>query len=230
MSRWLAGIGLLLSGVYLSFAFWLVGDRLGMLRTMELNSVGDFFAGIFGPLAILWLVLGFFQQGVELRQGTEALMLQATELKNSVEQQSIMAAAATQQIETQREALDAQNQERDRLLNPVFSFDTGSRMGARTGRIQTSSQITNMGAEVRNVVVSFVPPIGEVGEIKVSKMGRGAQHGISYLFQCPDERVAGDCVVTCLKSDGKTFEEKFVYVINPDNAFVFIERLFPSQS
>ena len=31
------------------------------------NELGDFLAGTFAPVAFLWLVLGFFQQGAELR-------------------------------------------------------------------------------------------------------------------------------------------------------------------
>lgn len=51
------------------------------------NEWGDFFAGMFAPLAFLWLVLGYLQQGEELRLSSDALKLQAEELKNSVEQQ-----------------------------------------------------------------------------------------------------------------------------------------------
>ena len=33
---------------------------------LELNEIGDFMAGVFAPLALLWVVLGYFQQGKEL--------------------------------------------------------------------------------------------------------------------------------------------------------------------
>jgi hypothetical protein len=49
--------------------------------------VGDFLAGAFGPIAIVWLVLGFIQQGEELKLNTAALKLQADELRQSVAQQ-----------------------------------------------------------------------------------------------------------------------------------------------
>jgi hypothetical protein len=93
MGRALAIIGIIITVGYALFTWRLVGDRLDTLQTMRLNEVGDFLAGAFGPLAILWLVLGFFQQGIELRQGTDALRLQAKELNNSVAQQSEMVAA-----------------------------------------------------------------------------------------------------------------------------------------
>ena len=33
----------------------------------QLNEWGDFLAGVFGPLALLWLALGYFIQAKELR-------------------------------------------------------------------------------------------------------------------------------------------------------------------
>lgn len=70
---------------YLLFIFKIT--ELNAFMKLELNAKGDFLAGIFAPLAFLWLVYGYYQQGQELKQNTEALRLQAEELKNSVEQQ-----------------------------------------------------------------------------------------------------------------------------------------------
>jgi len=71
---------------------------------MGFNEWGDFFAGAFAPLAFLWLVIGYFQQGEELGQNTKALkqqeralQLQVDELKQSVEQQNKSAIALNQQ-------------------------------------------------------------------------------------------------------------------------------------
>ena len=56
------------------------------------------------PLAFLWLVIGYFQQGDELSQNTKALeqqekalQLQVDELRQSVEQQNKSAVALSQQ-------------------------------------------------------------------------------------------------------------------------------------
>ena len=65
---------------------------------MRPNEWGDFLAGSFGPVAFLWLVLGFIQQGHELKQNGEALRLQADELKNSVEQHKDLVAATREQV------------------------------------------------------------------------------------------------------------------------------------
>ena len=75
-------------------------------KGMAFNEWGDFFAGSFAPLAFLWLVIGYFQQGEELSQNTKALeqqeralQLQVAELKQSVEQQNISAVALSKQSE-----------------------------------------------------------------------------------------------------------------------------------
>lgn len=69
-------------------------------KEMTFNEWGDYFAGISAPLAFLWLVIGYFQQGEELSQNTKALeqqekalKLQVDELKQSVEQQNKSAEA-----------------------------------------------------------------------------------------------------------------------------------------
>ena len=49
-------------------------------KPMPLNEVGDFLAGVFSPIAFLYLYLGYVQQGEELK-------LQAEELSNLVKEQ-----------------------------------------------------------------------------------------------------------------------------------------------
>jgi hypothetical protein len=75
------------------------------MSDMGPNEWGDFLAGAASPLAFLWLVLGYLQQGEELRQNTEALCLQVQELRDSVEQQKALVNATEQQhrFELQKE-------------------------------------------------------------------------------------------------------------------------------
>lgn len=58
---------------------------------LDPNAHGDFFAGLFAPVAFLWLVIGYFQQGSELRENTRALARQAEEAKKAAEQAKIQA-------------------------------------------------------------------------------------------------------------------------------------------
>jgi hypothetical protein len=47
---------------------------------LSLNELGDFLAGSVAPLALIWLVLGYYQQGQELRMQREELANQREEL------------------------------------------------------------------------------------------------------------------------------------------------------
>jgi hypothetical protein len=76
--NWLFIAGGIFSIGYLLW-FYETGNP-GAFSGLKLNEKGDFLAGLFSPLAFLWLVLGFVQQGQELR-------LQIEELNESVKAQ-----------------------------------------------------------------------------------------------------------------------------------------------
>ncbi len=80
------------------------------IKPMGINELGDFLAGVFGPLALIWVVLGFLQQGHELKASSDALNLQAEELKNSVKAQSELSEATQKQLELQQTAFDQQTE------------------------------------------------------------------------------------------------------------------------
>ena len=69
--------------IWLAFTIFIVFK--GTPPTLELppNALGDFLAGMFAPLAFLWLAMGFHQQGKELKLQREELELQREELKQS---------------------------------------------------------------------------------------------------------------------------------------------------
>jgi len=111
-------------------------------KELELNELGDFLAGAFGPIAFLWLVLGFLQQGRELKLSTDALRLQAEELKNSVEQQTRMADAAVRQIDAARQALELQMLDAERAVIADFDARTSLKSGGHKG-VLNKIKITN---------------------------------------------------------------------------------------
>ncbi|MDZ4371282.1 MAG: hypothetical protein U1C74_07680 [Phenylobacterium sp.] len=90
------------------------------------NELGDFAAGAFAPLAFFWLVLGFFQQGRELRHSGRALWLQGEELRNSVEQQRELVNVTREQLRFDSDMLRAQKEEAWRASQPLFRVDLGS--------------------------------------------------------------------------------------------------------
>ncbi|MEJ1126145.1 hypothetical protein V9L20_01110 [Variovorax sp. CCNWLW225] len=124
MGRAFTRLGILATTAYGAMLAYLIHQRWGALIRLPLNELGDFLAGAFGPLAILWLVLGYFQQGIELRQNSAALRLQAKELANSVEQQKELVAVAQKQHATDVEALNKQierhEQERAEMLRAAL--------------------------------------------------------------------------------------------------------------
>ena len=87
---WLLAFGTV---VYLKFrAVW----------AMSPNEWGDFFAGVSAPIAVIWLVIGYFQHGEELRLNTEALLTQQKELKQQVAETALLVEAANQQAQAAR--------------------------------------------------------------------------------------------------------------------------------
>lgn len=77
--------------IYLYLSYFFIFNAQNFME-LELNAKGDFLAGVFAPLAFLWLVYGYFQQGRELR-------LQVQELKNNVAQQAALVSFQQQEID-----------------------------------------------------------------------------------------------------------------------------------
>ena len=97
--------GSFITGIYLGLIALYVISRWGKFCNLPPNELGDFLAGAFGPVAFLWLILGYLQQGDELRQNGEALRMQAEELAKSVEQHKELVKASQEQVAVNREAL-----------------------------------------------------------------------------------------------------------------------------
>lgn len=64
----------------------------------KLNEWGDFLAGLFGPMAFAWLIVGYNLQRVELQRNTNALKSQADELKNTLIQHKKMVELETKSL------------------------------------------------------------------------------------------------------------------------------------
>jgi hypothetical protein len=122
---------------YVSGFFILFGFRAGEVFALPLNELGDFLAGGFGPIAFLWLILGYKQQGEELKASSAALEAQVTELKNNLELQRINA------------------EKQDLSVDPIFYIqylDEQNQFGKSLDRLV----ITNKGDTCRQVHFTFV--------------------------------------------------------------------------
>ncbi|UXY55354.1 hypothetical protein [Pseudomonas tohonis] len=123
MDRKLSKIGVVVTTLYMVLVVLLVSWKASSLPEMPLNEIGDFLAGVFGPVAILWLILGFFQQGEELRQNNQALLLQAQELNNSVAQQRELVDVTRSQLAADMDMIKEAREEKRQSLMPQLKVD-----------------------------------------------------------------------------------------------------------
>ena len=105
-------VGVALTAVWVGVVLLYVATNWEHVKGLQANALGDFAAGASAPLAFLWLVIGYFQQGEELRNSANALWLQGEELRASVEQQRKLADYAARQLEIESERIEAERESR----------------------------------------------------------------------------------------------------------------------
>jgi hypothetical protein len=150
ISRKVARIGGGFTAAYL-FALALYGlISIDAFVAMKPDQFATFLSGVFAPLAFLWLVLGFFQQGEELRHSAEALWLQGEELRNSVAQQEQLVGVTREQLEFEREKITAQMEEARRRAQPDFTF-TGGGFGNLGDSVLMNFRLLNRGPACADV-------------------------------------------------------------------------------
>jgi len=213
MGRKLAFIGLILTAAYLALLTFMFWGRVVQILLMEPNEIGDFLAGAFGPVAILWLILGFFQQGIELRQNTDALKLQADELKNSVEQQKAAALAMRDQVAATRDTLEFERNKHASISMPRFAANLKSYTSAQ-GVTTVFVILRNLGGIAARIKLSQQLSIGQI-EFTHSRSAvawdSGEERGLK--IELPDEayREAGDVdfILRFEDSEGLKLVQKF---------------------
>ena len=152
--------GLLVTGLLITVAYIVAVvcfrfESLGCLKTMPLNEFGDFLAGVFNPIAFMWLVLGYLMQGRELKQNTTALEYQATELKNAVVQYKEMAEVAKSQhkheLRLHHEQLKEKYDKKQALIDVMLDSQTTELF--EDGRQVIHFTILNKGRELTGVTL-----------------------------------------------------------------------------
>jgi len=196
-----------------------VGVKWQAILNLAPNEVGDALAGAFAPLAFLWLVLGFFQQGAELRNSGKALWLQGEELKNSVEQQRELVAVTRAQLEFESDRTSAEKEELRRNAQPILNLTTAGAMMSGSN-LRQSFNLSNHGKSCTGVEISFVDGKSSInlnslksGEYHIfekefvqGEAARWLVH-VSYL----DERLNNGKAAFVVDFDGK----KFAISMNP---------------
>lgn len=140
---WMAVLGVYATGAWSKF------------EALAPNEMGDFFAGAFAPLAFLWLVLGFFQQGKELRHSGEALWIQGRELQHSVEQQRELVNVTREQLKFESDVLREQRLEIARSSKPVLKLTAGRETASKPDTRNQSFHVSNHGKRCTNLEVTL---------------------------------------------------------------------------
>lgn len=201
MNKHLAKIGIVITVIYTGLLLLLVHGRLTTLQTMSLNEVGDFLAGAFGPLAIFWLILGFFQQSVELRQNTSALELQAEELKNSVAQQRELVEVSKSQFQAELEALNYEREMQRKAQQPQFvSLGIGARHTG--GRHTYIMNIKNVGNTATDVHITFSQKMEKVAPNSIPSWVNGQDQRLEFEYENQAPTETSELVLSYVDSAG----------------------------
>ncbi len=168
-------IGFVLTSIYAFVVIMIVCGQWDEIIKMTPNEWGDFLAGVFGPLALLWVVLGFLQQGVELKNSREALLLQAEELKNSVEAQKDLGKAAWAQVAENQAARELdkrrKNLEAIERMKPIIIMRS-IRGGTKSGKKFVNFIIENKGNTCLNISISFLNSNYYIPSLSIGKIDR----------------------------------------------------------
>ena len=131
------------------------------VQELKLNAWGDFLAGFSAPLALIWLVVGYFQQGEELRLNTQALEAQQEELRRQVQETAFLAKNAERQAAAAELLADLNWNEKEQMelkekleAQPIFWRPGGGSVTG--GKIKTN--VVNRGGEVTDVKLGYEGP------------------------------------------------------------------------
>jgi len=188
------------------------------MQDLAPNTFGDFLAGVFGPLAFAWLVLGYFQQGEELRQNTRALELQAEELRQSVEHQAEMVRVAKEQFQAEIAHVQQEQARLAEAAKPRLVLRAGSKSSLSGNRYRLGFEATNVGNLA--AAVSFSVGAGEVSPSSMAKWERGFAQMLNWDVddQVLRSGVPVDLLVTFMDANGISSEVRFLlHRVGEDN-------------
>jgi hypothetical protein len=176
-------IAIFVSFVWIVLGVCLICFRFESVKEMPLNSIGDFLAGFFSPLAFLWLVFGYFQQGEELKLNTKALELQVHELRLSVEQQQELVAVTRADMTLSKQAYEREVEQATRQAQPVFRLQANGYSGGPSGTVHLQSSITNNGHTATKIQLDS--NYGQVSTKEFAVLARDERREFQFSFPMP---------------------------------------------
>jgi hypothetical protein len=214
--------GFVVTAIYVAGIVLLRWDSLSELKVMPLNELGDFLAGVFGPMMLFWVVLGYMQQQKELRQNTMMLKMQADELKKSVEQHRELVKVAREQAQMESKYLEIEQIKQIKQGHPIFSIVDG-KCTYQSGSNKTYRlAIENSGRPVSNLTVVTQPEIKELKDREIQPyLDQDKQVILKWSTQ-----VSGDApsplklVISCIDSSGRPYTKTFNLLLLPNDTYV----------
>ena len=175
--------------IYVFMICALQWGRLNEISRLSLNEFGDFFAGVVGPIAIFWLILGYFQQGHELRNSVDTLKLQAKELAASVEQQRELVQVTREQLAHDAKLMNLQL-EKDQLLDqPTFMLGAAE-ISSSNNRTKYTLNLINSESSVSNLEISI--PDHENNKTLYAKPIFSNEESVSFRISFEDSEIFQD--------------------------------------
>lgn len=178
--------GFLLTAFWLAIFLKIVVVNWSSAKLLSFNEWGDFLAGLTAPLALLWLVIGYFQQGKELHLNTEALLAQQEQLKRQVQETAVLAENSERQaIAAERMALLSKEESEKAALKeraeaqPLFRPKGGNKNGAtiKTTLRNDGATVSNVSVETDEQIEITILPTnefksGQEGTLKINNVTR----------------------------------------------------------
>ena len=168
-------VGFYFSAAYLLFLCALAITAWDKLFAMDPNEFGDLMAGVFAPLAFLWLVLGFFQQGEELKASVRALELQGEELRNSVEQQRELVEVTRAQMNFEIDSLEEKKFTEERRAQPVL-IPIAPNHSWLDGSVRVVIGLRNAGPTATNAILI----VDDHSAVEMPSLGTGDRIAYTY--------------------------------------------------
>ncbi|MBK9522885.1 MAG: hypothetical protein IPO13_14960 [Rhodocyclaceae bacterium] len=213
-------VGIIASVLWVAAFIALLYLKSDTLDSLKVNEWGDFFAGAVAPLAFLWLVLGYIQQGEELRLNTEALRTQQQELANQVRETALLVDGTTRhaaavELEAYRNARKAVDDHQP-LIHLLIMRRVSSEKGLRFGLT-----CVNKGAHMS--VLRITSPTARWTQTSHVRQIFDPDQEFTILLSCTDEattELTSIRELTIDYQDGLSVTRSQTYAISGNNRMV----------
>lgn len=217
LTRWAWGVTVGYGVILLVLSAFVVFGEEGVdtFRRMSPNEVGDLLAGVAGPVAFIWLVYGYFLQGIAIKQQSEeliqntaalrlqeeALRAQTEELRNSVAHQKEIVKLSKDEILLSLSQQEAQEKNQKKHQLPVLIFSPlKSRINANGKFISFTTKIKNAGKEARLLAISS-PVSAHVYPSQVTLLAQNQEIDIEFFHPNVDLRSFHGVFITASYAD-----------------------------